>query len=81
MINDLPEAEKVKGFSKLPVQAQEIFKGFLTNFYKAFEFPEDHEIVKVSIVREGKGKHTLPFIKATCKSGEWFHVLTPHDWY
>lgn len=81
MDKHLPEAEKVKGFSKIPVQAQEIFKGFLTNFYKAWEYPEDHEIVEVSIAKEGRGKHAAQFIKATCENGEWYHVVSAHDWY
>lgn len=80
-MNSLPKAEEIKGFDKLPKAAQEIFKGFLTNFYKAFEYPEDHEVVKVSIAKEGRGKHMSQFIKATTQSGEWFHVLSAHYWY
>lgn len=80
-MNSLPEAEEIKGFDKLPKAAQEIFKGFLKNFYAAFEYPEDHEVVKVSIAKEGRGKHISQFIKVSCENGEWFHVLSPHKWY
>lgn len=81
MNNQLSVAEQIKGFDKLPLEAQKIFTGFLKNFYTALEFPEDHEIVKVSIEKEGQGKHATQFIKATCKNGEWFHVSSMHSWY
>ncbi|MCD2345772.1 hypothetical protein [Clostridium guangxiense] len=80
-MNSLPVAEKIKGFNKLPLEAQKIFTGFLKNFYAAFEFPQDHEVAKVAIAKEGRGKHTTQFIKATTKNGEWFRVLSPHTWY
>ncbi|MFL0251377.1 hypothetical protein ACJDT4_13215 [Clostridium neuense] len=81
MNNQLPVAEKIKGFNKLPLEAQKIFTGFLKNFYAAFEFPADHEIVKVAIAKEGRGKHMSKFIKATCENDEWFHVSSVHSWY
>lgn len=76
----MKEAKKIKGFSKLPLDDQKIFTGFLKNFYKAWEYPEDHEIVKVAIAKEGQGKHATQFIKATCENGEWYHV-SAHSWY
>lgn len=81
MNNQLQAAKQIEGFNKLPLEDQKIFTGFITNFYKAFEFPEDHEIVKVAIAREGRGKHATQFIKATCENKEWFHVLSARTWY
>lgn len=81
MTKDLPEANEIEGFSKLSKEAQEIFKGFLNNYYKSFEFPEDHEVIVVSIAHEGRGKHKITFIKAECADKEWFHVVSKYSWY
>lgn len=72
----MKEAEKIKGFTKLTLQAQQIFKELLKNYYAVWEFPEDHEIIKVSISKE-EGKD---FIRVDCEN-EWFHVKSPHSWY
>lgn len=81
MNKELPKAESIKGFNKLSESDREMFKGFIKNFYAAFEHPEDHKITKVSVAHERRGRQVVEFVKAKCASGEWFHVMSPHLWY
>lgn len=81
MNKELLKAELIKGFNKLSKTDQDMFKGFLKNFYAAFEHPEDHAITKVSVAHERRGRQVVEFVKAKCASGEWFHVMSSQLWY
>ena len=64
----------VKGYNKLSEVNKQLFTSFLTNFYKVWEYPEDHQPIKVEFI----GKEN--FLKATFAK-EWFHVTNANNWY
>ena len=68
----LTPPEKVKGYSKLSEKNMKIFAAFLENFYKVWEFPEDHQPVKVTFVKT--------YLRVDF-NGEWLHVTGPNTWY
>lgn len=75
------EAEKVKGFNKLGVNA-DLFKEFLKNFYNAWglEARETIEPISIKYVKE-KGKAYLRFDYKMYGRKEWLHVTGPRTWY
>lgn len=65
--------EKVKGYSKLNSEGKELFRRFCEKFYKAWEYPEDHEPIKIEKAKE--------YLKVTLSDGDWLHILKNGSWY
>lgn len=73
----LTPPEQVKGYSKLTEENKKLFTAFLENFYKVWEYPEDHIPVKV-VLKKDKDNGTY---LRTDFNGEWYHVKNATTWY
>lgn len=68
------DAEKVKGYSKLGTSDKELFKKFCARFYKAWEYPEDHEPIKVE-------RMDAKYLKVTLNDSTWLHINKFGIWF
>ena len=73
----LKRAEDVKGYDKLSDTSKAIFKEFLGNFYKRWEYPEKHMPEKVKLVKDKADGEYLRVDFATM----WLHVKNSTIWY
>ena len=71
-------AEKIKGYKKLPEELKRTMEAFCENFFRAWENPEPHRPVTVQFVKDRRKGH---YLKVFCANGEWYHVVGPSTWY
>lgn len=69
---------KIKGNDKLIDSHKILFDKFLINFYNAWEYPEDHQPLKVTFKRESANRS---FLRVDCSDGSWYHIIGPNTWY
>lgn len=73
----LTAPEDVAGYNKLSEENKKLFITFLKNFYKAWEYPEQHIPVKVCFKKD---KANGAYLRVDFEK-EWFHVKGPNTWY
>lgn len=71
------DTSKIKGLEKLSVNGK-MFIGFLKNFYKSWEHPEEHTPVKVVFKKD---KVNGAYLRVDCADGKWYHVKSATKWY
>lgn len=71
----LAAPEDVKGYETLSDKQKNLFNGFLKNYYKAWEYPEDHLPVKVKFIDKEN------YLKVEFCNKEWLHVTNTNIWY
>lgn len=74
--NVLKSPEQVAGYNKLSEDTKKLFVAFLRNFYKVWEYPEEHVPVKVVFKKDKDGAYLRVDF-----NGEWYHVKGPTTWY
>lgn len=75
--DSLTSPSEVKGYSKLPEECKKLFEAFLRNFYKVWEYPEEHTPIKVVLK---KYRVNGSYLRVEFKN-EWLHVTGPNTWY
>lgn len=73
----LTAPEDVVGYNKLSEECKKLFRVFLENFYKVWEYPEDHVPVRVAFKKDRANGSYL----RVDFNGEWYHVKGPTTWY
>lgn len=73
----LAKPENVKGYSKLSEECKKLFAAFLENFYKAWEYPEEHMPTKVCFKKD---RSNSGYLRVDFKD-MWLHVKGPNVWY
>lgn len=69
----LTAPEQVKDYDKLSEDNKKLFTAFLTNFYKTWEYPEEHQPTKVEFIAKEN------YLKVIFNK-DWLHVLN-NTWY
>lgn len=64
---------QISGYVNLDIKDKKLFNYFLQRFYKAWEYPEDHEPIAVKVQ---KG-----FLRVDLSDGSWLHVKSNGEWY
>lgn len=73
----LTAPEDVAGYNKLSEDHKKLLSEFLKNFYKAWDYPEDHLPTKVTFKKD---KVEGAYLRVDF-NGEWYHVKSPNTWY
>lgn len=73
----LTKPEEVEGYIKLCKKHKELFIEFSRNFYKAWEYTEEHVPVKVQLKKD---KFNCVYLRVDF-ANEWLHVNGPNSWY
>lgn len=60
------KTETIKGYNKLTGNDRKVFDKFLKDYYKGWEFPQEHEPISVK-VKKG-------FLRVKFIDGSWLHV-------
>lgn len=74
----LTASSEVKGYEDLDDLYKQRFEQFLKNFYKSWEFPEQHIPVKVAFKKD---KSNGSYLRVDFKDGTWLHVTGSRQWY
>ena len=73
----LVKPEEVKGYDELIDSHKELFAAFLNNYYKGWEYPEDHMPLKVTFKSDNDAGNYLRVDFKDC----WLHVKNQNTWY
>lgn len=74
----LIQPKDVKGFNKLLDSNKQLFELFLKNFYRAWEYPENHVPINVFFKKD---KINGDYLRVDFKDNEWYHVKGPNTWF